>query len=157
MIDVTFYTRASCPLCDKAKTAIAASGVPVRMTEVDIDTDRTFHERYTNDVPVVHIDGCEAFRHKVDPAAFAQAAQLLEQGWRIVDDHHLEKSFAFPDFKAALAFTNRVGAAAEEDDHHPDIDLGWGRVRITLWTHTVNRLTKKDYALAAKIERVVAS
>lgn len=157
MIDVTFYTRANCPLCEKAKAAIAESRVPVRMTEVDIDGDPALHARYTNDVPVVHIDGAEAFRHKVDPAAFAEAVQLLEHGWRIVDDHHLETSFTFPDFKTALAFTNQIGAIAEEHDHHPDIHLRWGSVRITLWTHTVDRLTKKDYALATQIQRLVAS
>lgn len=157
MLDVTFYTRANCPLCDKAKAAIAESRVPVRLTEVDIDGDPALHERYTNDVPVVHLNGAEAFRHKVDPLAFAQAAQLLGRGWRIVDDHHLEKTFPFPDFDQALAFANRVGALAARHDHHPDILVGWGRAVITLWTHTANRLTRKDYALATEIEGVVAS
>lgn len=157
MVEVTFYTRANCPLCDKAKAAIATSGVAVRMTEVDIESDPALRERYTNDIPVIHINGTEAFRHRVEPATFAEAAHVLQHGWRIVHDHHLEKSFTFPDFASALAFTNRVGAVAEEHNHHPDIHLGWGSVRITLWTHTVNRLTRKDYALAAQIERLVAS
>jgi 4a-hydroxytetrahydrobiopterin dehydratase len=157
MVEVTFYTRANCPLCDKAKAAIAESRVPVRMTEVNIDADPALRERYTNDVPVVHMNGAEAFRHKVDAVAFAEAVQLLEQGWLIVDDHHLEKSFAFPDFATALAFTNQIGAIAEEHDHHPDIHLAWGSVRIALWTHMVNRLTRKDYALATRIQRLVAS
>jgi 4a-hydroxytetrahydrobiopterin dehydratase len=73
-------------------------------------------------------------------------------GWSIVEDHHLEKTFTFPDFAAALAFTNEVGALAEEADHHPDIYLSWGKVRLTLWTHTANGLTEKDFALATRIE-----
>lgn len=77
----------------------------------------------------------------------------LPAGWRIVDDHHLEKEYAFPDFGQALAFVNRVGALAEEVDHHPDIYLAWGKVRIQLWTHTVNGLTRKDFSLAEKIEQ----
>ena len=74
--------------------------------------------------------------------------------WRIVDNHHLEREYAFPDFKTALAFVNEIGVAAEEADHHPDILLGWGKVRLTLWTHTANGLTERDFALADKIERL---
>jgi 4a-hydroxytetrahydrobiopterin dehydratase len=77
----------------------------------------------------------------------------IPSGWRIVDDHHLEKEYSFPDFAEALAFVNRVGALAEEVDHHPDIYLAWGKVRIQLWTHTVNGLTRKDFSLAEKIEQ----
>ena len=79
----------------------------------------------------------------------------LPAGWRNVDGHHLEKEFRFPDFAQALAFTNRIGAIAEEAGHHPDILLGWGRVRVTLRTHDANAITAKDYALAAKIEQIV--
>ena len=76
----------------------------------------------------------------------------LPPGWHIVDDHHLEKEFTFPNFADALAFVNRVGAVAEELDHHPDIFLAWGKVRIQTWTHTANGLTRKDFVLANKIE-----
>jgi len=78
----------------------------------------------------------------------------LPAGWRIVEGHHLEKEFRFPDFAQALAFTNEIGALAEEAGHHPDIALGWGRVRVTLSTHDAGGVTAKDYALAAKIERL---
>jgi 4a-hydroxytetrahydrobiopterin dehydratase len=82
-------------------------------------------------------------------------ASDLPAGWRIVEGHHLEKEFRFPDFAQALAFTNAIGAAAEEMGHHPDILLGWGRVRVTTWTHDAGGLTEKDYALAAKIDRLL--
>lgn len=75
----------------------------------------------------------------------------LPAGWRVVDGHHLEKEFRFPDFAQALAFTNTIGALAEEAGHHPDIYLGWGKVRVTLRTHDAGAITEKDYALAAKI------
>jgi len=75
-------------------------------------------------------------------------------GWSVIEDHHLEKSFTFPDFASALAFTNEVGALAEEANHHPDIYLSWGKVRVTLWTHTANGLTEKDFALATRIEQL---
>lgn len=82
----------------------------------------------------------------------------LGNGWHVVGEHHLEKSFDFPDFASALAFTNAVGAVAEEEGHHPDIHLAWGKVRITLWTHKIDGLTRSDFVLAAKIDaRTVAS
>jgi 4a-hydroxytetrahydrobiopterin dehydratase len=74
--------------------------------------------------------------------------------WNVVHGHQLEKEFKFPDFKQALEFTNRVGAVAEEQGHHPDILLGWGKVRITTWTHKIDGLTESDFILAAKIERL---
>ena len=82
------------------------------------------------------------------------SASELPPGWRIVDSHHLEKEFRFDDFAQALAFTNKVGAAAEELGHHPDILLGWGKVRVTTWSHDAGAITTRDYALAAKIEEL---
>jgi 4a-hydroxytetrahydrobiopterin dehydratase len=76
----------------------------------------------------------------------------LPPGWRIVDDHHLEKEFTFPNFGEGLAFLNRAAVVAEEMDHHPEITLTWGKVRFRIWTHTVNGLTRKDFQLADKIE-----
>jgi 4a-hydroxytetrahydrobiopterin dehydratase len=74
--------------------------------------------------------------------------------WHVVDEHHLQREFRFPDFKQALDFVNRVGAIAEGEGHHPDILLGWGKVGITVWTHKVDGLTESDFILAAKIDRL---
>ena len=68
--------------------------------------------------------------------------------WGVIEDHHLEREFSFPDFATALAFVNRVGALAEEMDHHPDIHLSWGKVVVSVWTHSAGGLTDKDFALA---------
>jgi 4a-hydroxytetrahydrobiopterin dehydratase len=79
--------------------------------------------------------------------------QLVDPArWNIVDEHHLHRAYKFPDFKSALAFVNRVGALAEEQGHHPDILLAWGKVEITIWTHAVDGLTESDFILAAKID-----
>ncbi len=75
--------------------------------------------------------------------------------WKVVDQHHLTRAYTFPDFKQALEFVNRVGALAEEQGHHPDISLAWGKVGITLWTHKVDGLTESDFIMAAKIERLL--
>ena len=75
-------------------------------------------------------------------------------GWEVINAHHLHKAYKFPDFKTALDFVNRVGAIAEEQGHHPDILLAWGKVEITIYTHKIDGLTESDFILAAKIERV---
>lgn len=150
MTSVTLYTRRNCHLCDAAKEAIRKSGASVELHEVDVDSDAELVSRYGNDVPVILIDGVEAFRHRVDPEAFAAVAR----GWKIADNHHLEREFKFPDFAKALTFTNAVGAIAEEQQHHPDIFLSWGKVRVTTWTHDTGGITGKDYALVAKIDRI---
>lgn len=74
--------------------------------------------------------------------------------WSVSAEHHLRREFKFPDFKQALDFVNRVGALAEEQGHHPDILLAWGKVAVTLWTHKIDGLTESDFIMAAKIDRL---
>ena len=74
--------------------------------------------------------------------------------WTVVDGHHLEKEYRFDDFRQALAFTNRVGELAEEQGHHPDIHLSWGKVRLDIWTHKIDGLHDSDFILAAKADRL---
>jgi len=62
--------------------------------------------------------------------------------------------FTFPDFRTALEFVNRVGEPAEEQEHHPDLLLSWGRVEVRIWTHEVDGPTESDFILAAKIDRL---
>ncbi len=91
----------------------------------------------------------------VPPLTPEEQAPLLEQlggGWTIVDDHHLHKEFYFDDFAGALAFTNVIGAIAEEQWHHPDIKLTWAMVGVDIWTHKIDGLTESDFVLAAKFE-----
>jgi len=76
--------------------------------------------------------------------------------WQVNDDHHISRSFRFPDFRTALAFVNRVGAMAEAEGHHPDITLVWGRVDVLTYTHKINGLTESDFILAAKIDQAYA-
>jgi 4a-hydroxytetrahydrobiopterin dehydratase len=104
-------------------------------------------------------DSCAACRGEMPPLTapdIARRASALPDGWQVIEAHHLEKEYAFPDFARALAFTNRVGALAEEEGHHPDIHLSWGRVRLVIWTFAVNGLTETDFVLAAKADRLLA-
>lgn len=76
----------------------------------------------------------------------------VNNGWQLVRKHHLEKEYKFNDFREALDFTNRVGELAERQNHHPDIYLAWGKVKISIWTHKINGLTESDFFFAAKTD-----
>ena len=98
---------------------------------------------------------CVPCRGGVPPLAGAELDRLtgeLGGGWRVVDGHHLEKTYRFPDFAKALAFVNAVAGIAEAEGHHPDLLLRWGRVTMTVWTHKIDGLTESDFVLAAKAE-----
>jgi len=99
---------------------------------------------------------CVPCRGGMPPLKGDELASLLKQvdGWSVLEEHHITKTFKFPDFRKALDFTNRVGELAEEQGHHPDIYLAWGKVGITTWTHKINGLTESDFILAAKIDRL---
>jgi 4a-hydroxytetrahydrobiopterin dehydratase len=77
-------------------------------------------------------------------------------GWEVVENHHLYRDFRFPDFRSALNFVNKVGEIAEREGHHPDLSLSWGRVGVTLYTHSIRGLHENDFILAAKIDAAFA-
>jgi len=77
----------------------------------------------------------------------------LGNGWQIINEHHLEKEYIFADFRQALDFTVKVGEVAENQGHHPDIYLAWGKVKLTIWTHKIDGLTESDFILAAKADQ----
>lgn len=77
---------------------------------------------------------------------------MTASNWQNVDGHHLEKIFHFPDWKTALAFVNHVSEVAEELQHHPDVELSWGKVVLKLRTHDTNGIGDKDRELADRID-----
>jgi 4a-hydroxytetrahydrobiopterin dehydratase len=76
----------------------------------------------------------------------------LGGGWNVVNEHHLEKEYKFKNFREALDFTNRVGEMAEQQGHHPDIYLAWGKVKLSIWTHKIDGLVESDFVFAAKAD-----
>ncbi len=102
---------------------------------------------------------CVPCRGGVPPLKGEELAALQRQvdGWNVIEGHHITKTFQFLDFREALTFVNRVGELAEEQRHHPDIFLGWGKVEITTWTHKINGLTESDFILGAKIDQLYKS
>lgn len=99
---------------------------------------------------------CVPCRSGVLPLKGDQLIPYAEQlpDWKIVEEHHVSKSFAFADFKTGLDFVNCVGAVAEEEGHHPDLCLEWGKVEVRIYTHVAHGLTESDFVLAAKIDRI---
>jgi 4a-hydroxytetrahydrobiopterin dehydratase len=97
---------------------------------------------------------CVPCRGGVPPLTEAEIAPLLAQleGWRVVDSHHLMKRYTLKNFAEALALVNRIGAIAEQQNHHPDLFLAWGKVEVTIWTHKINGLTESDFVFAAKCD-----
>lgn len=81
----------------------------------------------------------------------------LGESWFIVNKKPLEKSFTFKNFKEALAFVNAIGSLAEEENHHPDLKLSWGKVIVQLFTHAIGGLSENDFILAAKIDALYIS
>ncbi|MDE3167578.1 MAG: 4a-hydroxytetrahydrobiopterin dehydratase [Acidobacteriota bacterium] len=96
---------------------------------------------------------CVPCRGGVPPLAAEEAGRLLAQipGWQVAKGHHLVRNFSFPDFRTALDFVNKAGAIAEDEGHHPDMLLSWGRVEVRIFTHKIDGLTESDFILAAKI------
>ncbi len=89
----------------------------------------------------------------------ADQAELLREipEWRVVERDgvpRLERVFPFPDFAAALRFTDRIGALAEAEGHHPAILTEWGRVTVTWWTHAIRGLHRNDFVMAARTDRI---
>ena len=98
---------------------------------------------------------CVPCRGGVPPLTTEQIKPLAREvaDWNVVNNHHIEREFKFSDFKTALDFVDKVGAIAEEQGHHPDIYLAWGKARVTIWTHKIDGLTESDFILAAKIDK----
>lgn len=113
---------------------------------------------------------CVPCRGGMPPLDAAAIAPLLAQldGWELwyagADHPHpkapvhgaLRKRYRLPDFAAALELVNRIGAIAEQQNHHPDLGLAWGRVDVEIWTHKIAGLTESDFVFAAKCDRAFA-
>ncbi len=99
---------------------------------------------------------CTPCQGGVAPLSKEKTNSLLNQlnNWMLVNNHHLTKTYTFPDFLHALAWVNKIGALAEQEGHHPDLYLSWGKVSIEIWTHKIDGLTESDFVLAAKIDKL---
>jgi 4a-hydroxytetrahydrobiopterin dehydratase len=99
---------------------------------------------------------CQPCQGGVPPLSSDDISRLLVDlnDWTTIENHHLTKTYKFPNFALALGFVNRIGELADEQGHHPDLYLAWGKVRVDIWTHKIDGLTESDFVLAAKIDRL---
>ncbi len=99
---------------------------------------------------------CEPCRGAVPPLADGEVRRLLAEldGWTAQEAHHLEKRWSTGDFARALDLVNRFGEVAEAEGHHPLLAFTWGWVEARVWTHRIDGLTRSDFVLAAKLDRV---
>lgn len=104
---------------------------------------------------------CTPCSGKEPPATKEEIAQFQSQipDWGILEKDgvsQLQRSFKFSDFQTALAFTNKVGEAAENEGHHPALLTEWGKVTVSWWTHAISGLHHNDFIMAAKTDRIAA-
>lgn len=98
---------------------------------------------------------CTACRGDAEPLKGDKITEFqrgIDEGWKVEDEHHLVRTFKFKDFVTALEFVNCLGRIAEEEGHHPDIYLAWGKVRVKLYTHKIDGLHENDFIMAAKAD-----
>ena len=100
---------------------------------------------------------CVPCKGGIPPLKGKELQKLLNQlgDWEVIDEHHLAKTYKFPNFVTALAFVNRIGELAERIGHHPDLTLAWGKVGVEIWTHKINGLTESDFIFAAKTDALM--
>jgi 4a-hydroxytetrahydrobiopterin dehydratase len=102
---------------------------------------------------------CEACSKDAPPVTEEEIAELKPQipDWKMIEPEgelRLERIYKFPDFKSAIAFTDRVGELAEEEGHHPALLTEYGKVTVTWWTHAISGLHKNDFIMAAKTDEI---
>lgn len=98
--------------------------------------------------------------HRDSPCATREEIESFRTqnpGWQIVlegDAPRVQRQYSFPDFEAALAFANRIGALAETENHHPLLTIEWGKVLVAWWTHSIHNIHRNDLIMAAKTDAV---
>ena len=100
---------------------------------------------------------CKPCEEGGSPLPEEQSMELLLElngGWKLIDNHHLSKTFAFPEFKDAVSWVNKVADLAERVNHHPNIEIDYNKVRLSIWTHKLDGLSEADFVLAAKTDVV---
>ena len=100
---------------------------------------------------------CVPCKGGVPPLSEEESGAFLSQindDWEVIENHHLTRTWTFPDFANAMDFTNSLGRICEEQGHHADFELGWGKVVAVIYTHKIDGLTESDFVLAAKFDEV---
>ena len=83
--------------------------------------------------------------------------QQLDDGWNLNSDGHLERVYSYGNFEDAMELGNAVAQIADDENHHPDLHIAWGKCGVEIWTHKIDGLTESDFFFAAKVDRAAIS
>ncbi|WP_018477707.1 4a-hydroxytetrahydrobiopterin dehydratase [Pontibacter roseus] len=97
---------------------------------------------------------CEGGIPAIEGESIGSYTCQLKSKWEVVEGKKLRQAFSFPDFKGAMDFANKVAAIAEDEGHHPDLHIAWGKVVVELYTHAIGGLSENDFIVAAKIDEL---
>ena len=102
---------------------------------------------------------CEACRMDAPKVTDEEIPSLMSQIplWDIIEENNIKKLtclFKFSDYEQSLVFTNKVAILADEEDHHPQITLEWGKVKVIWWSHKIQGLHQNDFICAAKTDKL---
>ncbi len=97
---------------------------------------------------------CKPCQEGAEPLKGEELQKLASEldGWEVVDEHHLHKVYKQDDWSATMEKVNQIGKVAEKQNHHPDLEVHYGKVGVTIYTHKIDGLTRSDFVLAAKID-----
>jgi len=85
---------------------------------------------------------------------FGADCVALHDDWKLIDNHHYEREWKFPDFATALEFVNKAGALCEEQNHHAEFILGWGNVVVRTWSHDIDGISERDLILCESLDKL---
>lgn len=97
---------------------------------------------------------CEGGVPPLTPEQVKEYQNHVHSDWKVIDNKKITKDFSFVNFKQTMDVANKIAAVAEEEGHHPDLYISYGKLRVELWTHAINGLSENDFILAAKIDEI---
>jgi 4a-hydroxytetrahydrobiopterin dehydratase len=111
----------------------------------------------TCDLTAKRCKPCEGGVPPLGAEAVRELMQALDANWRVAaDGKSISREFRFDDFHRTMGFANAVAWIANAEDHHPDLEISYGRCVVKWWTHAVQGLTENDFICAAKVDRLLA-
>lgn len=97
---------------------------------------------------------CEGGVPSLEPDQVQGYKKEVNENWKVIDNKKIRRDFSFVNFKQTMDVANKIADIAEEEGHHPDLYISYGKLGVELWTHAVNGLTENDFILAAKIDKI---
>ena len=97
---------------------------------------------------------CDGNTPAIKPEEIKSWLNKLQSEWEVIEDKKIRRSFRFKNFRQALDFANKAGEIAEEEQHHPDLHVSYGKVTVDITTHAIDGLSENDFILASKIEQI---